>query len=223
MEKEMRYQKLNAYFIGFYVFFSICLIVYYLADGQLYYTTLGVGGLLLLLLPAAFDRVCGLLPVYQFHFLFYGFSFLAYVVGLVMQGYHFIPLYDKVMHTLSGTFGTFLGVVLFYILKQDRRIQQQDFPLVAVFSCSASIAIAGLWEIGEYLVGLFFPCDPQQVALTGVSDTMQDMIVCLIGTLLWLPFLFRYYRKQKADFLMSCFLAFLKKNLKREEFPNIEE
>lgn len=223
MEKEIWYQKLNIYFVGFYLIFSICLITYYLANGQLYYATLGLGGILLLLLPAAFERVCGLVPVYQFRFLLYGFSFLAYVVGLAMQGYHFIPLYDKVMHTLSGAFGTFLGVVLFYILKHGRRVQQQDFPLVAIFSISASMAAAGLWEIGEYLVGLFFPCDPQQVALTGVSDTMQDMIVCLVGSLLWLPFLFRYYRKQKADFLMGCFLTFLSKNLSQEEPYGMEK
>ena len=26
-----------------------------------------------------------------------------------MQAYHFTPLYDKIMHTLSGTLGMFLG------------------------------------------------------------------------------------------------------------------
>lgn len=175
------------------------------------------------LTASRFERVCGLVPVYQFRFLLYGFSFLAYVVGLTMQGYHFIPLYDKVMHTLSGTFGTFLGVVLFYILKHGRQVQQQDFPLVAIFSISCTMG--GCWIMGDRRISgrYIFSCDPQQVALTGVSDTMQDMIVCLVGSLLWLPFLFRYYRKQKADFLMGCFLTFLSKNLSQEEPYGMEK
>ena len=31
----------------------------------------------------------------------------------------------------------------------------------------------------------------QRVVLTGVSDTMQDMIVCMIGTIAYLPAVFR--------------------------------
>ena len=91
---------------------------------------------------------------------------------------------------------------------------------MAITSFSVSMAIAGLWEIGEYLISLFFPCDPQRVAETGVSDTMQDLIVCMIGALLWLPFLYRFYRKDKADFLMNCLLIFFKKNAKHPHTYN---
>ncbi|WP_411654982.1 hypothetical protein [Anaeromassilibacillus sp. SJQ-1] len=113
-------------------------------------------GILLLLLPTVFERAYNLSPVYQFHFLAYCFLFFSYVIGLVMQAYHFIPLYDKIMHTLSGTLGMFLGVLLFYLCKDKQEFQKQDYPLVAITSFSVSMAIAGLWEIGEYLISLFF-------------------------------------------------------------------
>ena len=220
MEKEIWYHKLNTYFVIFYLLFSFCLMGFYLFNGQLYYAALGLGGILLLLLPTVFERAYNLSPVYQFHFLAYCFLFFSYVIGLVMQAYHFIPLYDKIMHTLSGTLGMFLGVLLFYLCKDKQEFQKQDYPLVAITSFSVSMAIAGLWEIGEYLISLFFPCDPQRVAETGVSDTMQDFIVCMIGALLWLPFLYRFYRKDKADFLMNCLLIFFKKNAKHSHMYN---
>ena len=34
--------------------------------------------------------------------------------------------------------------------------------------------------------------DVQRVLLTGVDDTMQDMIVCLVGTLIYLPQVSRF-------------------------------
>ena len=49
------------------------------------------------------------------------------------------------------------------------------------------MAVAGLWEIGEYILSKITLRDMQNVASTGVADSMQDMIVCLLGTLLLLP------------------------------------
>ena len=56
MEKEIWYHKLNTYFVIFYLLFSFCLMGFYLFNGQLYYAALGLGGILLLLLPTVFER-----------------------------------------------------------------------------------------------------------------------------------------------------------------------
>ena len=69
---------------------------------------------LFLLLPHIWGQIFTLRPVYEFHFLIYFFCFLLYTVGLVMQGYSYIPFYDKFAHTLSGVFFTLLGVIFFY-------------------------------------------------------------------------------------------------------------
>lgn len=76
MEKEIWYHKLNTYFVIFYLLFSFCLMGFYLFNGQLYYAALGLGGILLLLLPTVFERAYNLSPVYQFHFLAYCFFIL---------------------------------------------------------------------------------------------------------------------------------------------------
>ena len=75
------------------------------------------------------------------------------------------------------------------------------------------MAVAGLWEIAEYLISFVVGLDLQRVAATGVSDSMQDMIVCMIGTLVTLPFVHRLCHG-KADPLTGAVSAFVELNLK---------
>lgn len=140
-----------------------------------------------------------------------------------MQGYSYIPFYDKFAHTLSGVFFTLLGVIFFYLLKPKKTIETSDFPLLSVFCLSFSIAIAGVWEIGEYLVGMLFPfLDPQQVSVSGVNDTMQDIIVCVFGSFLFYFGLLSAFRKGKPNFLLTGFDTFFHKNIAKD-FPSMSK
>ncbi|MBQ9011437.1 MAG: hypothetical protein IJ093_02190 [Bacilli bacterium] len=40
-----------------------------------------------------------------------------------------------------------------------------------------------MWEVFEYVCNIFVGGDAQRVALTGVNDTMLDMIVAFSGSL----------------------------------------
>lgn len=55
-------------------------------------------------------------------------------------------------------------------------------------------AVAGLWEIGEFCLAPICGRDRQNVADTGVADSVIDMIVCLLGTIGALPLADRYAR-----------------------------
>ena len=64
-------------------------------------------------------------------------------------------------------------------------------------------------QICEYVEWILFPfMDPQNVAATGTGDTMQDMIVCTVGSLLLLIPFWMYYKKGKRSFLMGVFETF---------------
>ena len=84
-----------------------------------------------------------------------------------------------------------------------------------MFTFLGSMAVAGLWEIGEYLASMVVGLDLQRVALTGVSDSMQDMIVCMAGTLATLPFVKRL-TDGKADLITGAVTAFVEINLGKE-------
>jgi hypothetical protein len=45
--------------------------------------------------------------------------------------------------------------------------------------------LATMWEVYEYASSIIFNIDPQNNLTTGVNDTMQDIIVALIGTILF--------------------------------------
>ena len=44
------------------------------------------------------------------------------------------------------------------------------------------MAVAALFEIGEFALAPIVGRDLQRVIGTGVTDTIVDMIVCLVGT-----------------------------------------
>jgi hypothetical protein len=83
---------------------------------------------------------------------------------------------------------------------------------VPVLILWGSLAVAGVWEIGEYALGLVTELDPQCAQATGVSDTMQDMIVCTLGALLGMPPLIRFYRTGQGGMMYAPTAVYLAEN-----------
>ena len=72
------------------------------------------------------------------------------------------------------------------------------------------MAAAGMWEIGEYFVHMITGRDVQKVIATGINDTMLDMIVCMIGTIMYLPSVKRFC-SGKSSILNNAVASFAKK------------
>ena len=75
----------------------------------------------------------------------------------------------------------------------------------------ASMAVAGVFELCEYVLAPLVGRDLQHVLDTGVSDTMGDMFVCLCGTLVSVALLLRSFRG-KRSFLTDAADAFALQN-----------
>ena len=196
-------KRINIIFCVIYGIISIVAGILHMIPFSFYFMLLTAVSFLLLSLPWLANRIFHLKPVYEFHFMVYIFCFFAFVIGMLFQGYHTIPLYDKAVHCLSGIFFSFIGVVFFYLLKPEKRMLQEDYPLLAAFAFTFSMAIAAVWEIYEYIINFILKTDPQNVLTTGVNDTMLDIISCLIGTLFMEISIFFYYKKQKRGCLMK--------------------
>ena len=145
------------------------------------------------------------------NFWIYVFAFLAYSLGGAAQLYTFIPGYDTLVHTLSGVFVSRLALALYLILERKRSLNEHSPATAAVFVFFASMAVAGLFELAEYTVSPIVGRDLQCVQFTGVGDTMQDMLVCMIGTLLFLPFIIRFFQG-KYNLLTGGVAALMLKN-----------
>ena len=104
---------------------------------------------------------------------------MSHFLGVTCELYGQIFWYDKFIHFLSGIITSFIAI---YILEKIKNRHNLLFNIL--FIIAFSLMVASLWEIFEYLSSYYFNVDPQRVALTGVSDTMKDIIVAFLGSIL---------------------------------------
>ena len=134
------------------------------------------------------------------NFIYILFIFMAHFLGVTVELYNHIYWFDKFTHFLSGVLTGFLAIYILVKYKVDKKITF-SFIYIIVFS----LAIASFWEIFEYLASYYFNVDPQKVALTGVTDTMGDIIVAFLGAILVsISYYFEY--KENHTFIVKRFI-----------------
>lgn len=200
MKPNSYYQSICRFYRFGIVTIGVMLGIYNLFFSTSYYVLLSFAFCLFPLIPFAVDNVFRMKPTYLVHLSIYLFSTLAYGVGMLFNGYHLIPYFDKLTHLLSGVAFAMLGSCLFYGLKHEKELAATDGVLNCSFSFSFSMAIAAIWELMEYGIDFVLHNDPQNVLTTGVHDTMLDLLTCMIGTILVIAFLARFYHHGKASF-----------------------
>lgn len=128
------------------------------------------------------------------------FIFLAHFLGVICELYNYIYWFDKFVHFLSGIITSFAAIYLLVKFKKDKNLFFDILSIIAI-----TLMVASLWEIFEYLSGYYFGLDPQKVVLTGVNDTMGDIIVAFLGSIL---VSICYYFEIKYDYklLMKKFI-----------------
>ena len=199
---------INLALVAFILLTQLAAGVYYLFTSTPYYYLLAFGTLLLLFIPKILQLITRRPQSDELNVLINGFILLASTIGLVLKGYALIPYYDKLVHMLSGTLITLFGFCFYYLLKKDKTVKKDDAAVLIVFALAVSIAVAGLWEIGEYTISALFHTDPQNVRTTGIADTMWDMIVCTIGSLFHLPFVLHYFKTNRINLVMAVVLEY---------------
>lgn len=103
------------------------------------------------------------------------FIILAHFLGVILNFYNKIMYYDKFVHFLFGVVSSYIS----YNLLNDKNKFRKKISIIII-----TLSLAALWEIYEYTCSLFFNIDPQESLTTGVNDTMQDIIVAFIGSIL---------------------------------------
>ena len=92
-----------------------------------------------------------------------------------------------------------------------RHIESSSYPLITGETYIRHTCLLYTSELCEWAAAAITGRDLQHVLGTGVNDTMQDMLVCLIGTLLFCPLIPRFYRGG-YDPLTGAVAGFLGKN-----------
>lgn len=119
------------------------------------------------------------------------FVFLAQFLGSVVNLYSSIYWFDSFTHFLSGIL---TAVFALAILNWFHQYQSKSISFNIFFMIAFSLMVASLWEMFEFTSDCLLGGDTQKVAETGVTDTMKDMIVALLGAILTCI----YYGYEKA-------------------------
>jgi len=115
----------------------------------------------------------------EINFIYILFIFMAHFLGVTCEVYNKIYWFDKFVHFLSGVLTSFGSIYLITKFKKDNNTK-----FTVLFIIAFSLMVASLWEMFEYLSSCLFDVDPQKVVLTGVNDTMGDIIVAFLGSIL---------------------------------------
>ena len=127
-------------------------------------------------------------------YLIYSFIFGAMYLGNVFDFYLIIPMYDKMLHLLSGLIIGIIGYMLF--MHVSNGIVDGPFKryMPILFSIIFAIAGAAVWEIWEFSTDQLYGFTSQNNSL---HDTMWD-IICgtIMGVVANIP-IYLYYIKGK--------------------------
>ncbi len=106
------------------------------------------------------------------------FIFMAHYLGVILGWYNSFAGFDKVTHTISGFLSAYVAMLILEYKKNNDKLFGVLFMVSFTWLC------AGMWEVFEFTCNALFGGDAQRVLETGVDDTMWDMIVAFMGSLI---------------------------------------
>ena len=132
-------------------------------------------------------------------YLIYAFIIGAMYLGNVFDFYIIIPMYDKILHLLSGLIIGLIGYILFLHVSNGAGEGSFKRYMPMLFSIIFSIAAAAVWEIWEFSTDQLFGFASQNNSL---HDTMWD-IICgtLMGVVANIPIYLYYIKCKKIKFI----------------------
>ena len=168
-------------------------------------------GLITIHLPSILER--------KFHFvlpsLLYGFYivflYCAIFLGEVRSFYYLVPQWDSICHFCSSMMMGFFGLMVVTILNRDQHLAVSLSPFfVCLFAFCFSVSLGSIWEIYEFAADGLFGMNMQKFMLAdgtvlvghaALADTMKDIIVDVLGSLLASVIGFFSIRKGKGWYI----------------------
>lgn len=167
---------------------SLWLLIFFIRQDAFNYKFMAAAALLALTwLPFGVEKLFKIkIPVVIILVYFY-FLILSLIGGVIFGLYIIFPWYDDFNHFLAGGLLTLLGI---YIVSKLDNIGYLKFSLVVTYALFFAGFCAGIWEVSEFIISRIFAFDIQRVDVTGVNDTIIDIIMSFLGSAVILTLLF---------------------------------
>ena len=101
--------------------------------------------------------------------------------------------FDDVLHITSGFIGCMVARILFYFSQNETDIPRKRIFFV-IYMFMFSMGIASIWELIEFGLDRYLGFDCQA---GGLTDTMFDILDCLIGSVI--ATIYYYFKIRKAE------------------------
>lgn len=169
-----------------------------------------------LVAPTLFRRKLDVEIPVEFHFMAVIFIFASLYLGEIKSFYLRFWWWDIALHTSAGLLMGIVGFLLVYLLNESKRIELHMTPgFISLFAFLFAVTIGTIWEIFEFSMDQLFGLNMQKPMLgdlSGLTDTMWDMIVNATGAFI-ISFTGWWYLKRKQIFFVKEWIRkFIQKN-----------
>ena len=147
-----------------------------------------IGIIILIILNKKYRHIFGNLLVNTL-IIFIAISILG---GTCFDFYRFNH-FDDVLHITSGFIGCMVARILFYFSQNETDIPRKRIFFV-IYMFMFSMGIASIWELIEFGLDRYLGFDCQA---GGLTDTMFDILDCLIGSII--ATIYYYFKIRKAE------------------------
>ena len=166
-------------------------------------------------LPLFFRRFPVEIPS-EIHLLAILFIFATLFLGEMHDYYERLWWWDLVLHGTAGLLTGLFGILAVYMLNENASVDLHMRPsFVALFGFFFALAIGSVWEIFEFAMDRGFGLNMQKPTPgdpSGLTDTMQDLIVNAIGALFVSLAGWIYIRRTRRAVVDSWIRRFVERN-----------
>jgi len=194
-------RKINNLLKVLLLIISIFFFIYNIVNKEIAYAFIALAILPLISIPSILRKMKVLLND-SMELIYIIFIVFALVLGSLFKFYDLIYFYDKLVHFTSGILSAVVGIYLLVIFK---KYDKNNKVFNAIFIFFTSLAVASLWEMFEYTSSIVFKVDPQRVLTTSVNDTMLDIIMAALASILVIM-MYLYEETNKKNLIIKRFI-----------------
>lgn len=174
-------KKINNTFIFIFSLISICFFVKDINIGSNDRLLGDISVILVFFLPRIFSKLLKFKISDNLELCYIVFIVLAQFLGSIVNLYNTTWWYDLLTHFLSGIVTSILALIFLNWLKMYKS-DKKIFNII--YMIMFTLMVASLWEFLEYGADTFLGMNVQHNIETGVKDTMEDMLVAFLGSII---------------------------------------
>lgn len=149
------------------------------------------------------------------NYFFIVFIILAQWCGTYLRAYDRISWWDVFLHGLSALVVGLGGLVVLKLCDEELIIfKSKKYGLISMMIFFTISSSAVFWEIFEFIGDVFFGTNAQ---LGSLSDTMEDMLICVIVGIAFSLWIYISLRREKNNFVTRQIDEFIRLNNIRNE------